>query len=388
MAIHFNTKQKKAAYLFALAILFRLLMYVASYICIGLSKSQEVTYTLNDFLDSWTRWDAVHYLNIAADGYAGTVENGQHLVLVFYPLYSLLVGFFKGFMDLRIAGLMTSTLMYSIGCIYLYFLVEMDFSETVAKYAVILISVFPYSFFYGGIMTESLFFALSAAMLYYIRSHKWLTAAIVGIFVTMSRTPGILLIIPAFFEVLREYQVWNSLRKKEFMKILKAVGVMCIMALMFLGTAMYLYINWKVEGNPFQFMIYQRDHWYQTLVPPTTTLRTLWSYGTNPGTQTVIRVGLWYPEILFFIVSIGIIAAGIKKVSSMYISYGIAYVWLTYSASWLMSGGRYLSVCIPLFVILAVRLEKRKNLRTIVLATMAVFMGIYMMGFFLGKSVL
>ncbi|MEI3212397.1 MAG: hypothetical protein V8S42_08870 [Lachnospiraceae bacterium] len=44
-----------------------------------------------DFLDTWTRWDSAHYINISEDTYAGAIENGQHIFLVFYPLYPWLI---------------------------------------------------------------------------------------------------------------------------------------------------------------------------------------------------------------------------------------------------------------------------------------------------------
>ena len=385
--MHLNTKIKKILYLFFMAIGFRGLMYIAAFVIVGLSKGESIQYTVTDFLNSWARWDAVHYLNIATNGYENTSENGQHFVLVFYPMYSYLMSAMKIFIDVRIAGLFISTVMYGVGCVYLYLLVERDFSESIGKYAVILISIFPFSFFFGGIMTEGLFFGLSAAMLYYIRGHKWLEASCIGIFATMTRIHGLLLIIPAFFEVMTTYQVLESFRIRDFKKILKAFGTMCIFCLMFLGTVFYLYINWKVEGNPLQFMIYQKEHWAQTMVFPTTTLQTIWSNGTNSQTPWVMKIGLWYPELLLFVFSVLILILGRKKVSSMYLSYGIAYMWLTYSASWLLSAGRYLSVCIPIFVVLAILLDKKPNLRNIVTVTMAVFMGIYMTGFFLGMPV-
>ena len=38
-------------------------------------------------LDLWKKWDAWHYVNLAELGYEGYVENGQHLFVVFFPLY-------------------------------------------------------------------------------------------------------------------------------------------------------------------------------------------------------------------------------------------------------------------------------------------------------------
>lgn len=37
----------------------------------------------SDFLEVWKRWDSQHYLNIAENGYAGAIENGEHIFWCF-----------------------------------------------------------------------------------------------------------------------------------------------------------------------------------------------------------------------------------------------------------------------------------------------------------------
>ena len=68
--MHLNTKIKKILYLFFMAIGFRGLMYIAAFVIVGLSKGESIQYTVTDFLNSWARWDAVHYLNIATNNIA------------------------------------------------------------------------------------------------------------------------------------------------------------------------------------------------------------------------------------------------------------------------------------------------------------------------------
>ena len=45
----------------------------------------------NSFCDAWQHYDVIHYLRLAELGYSGNVENGQHLTLVFFPLYPWLM---------------------------------------------------------------------------------------------------------------------------------------------------------------------------------------------------------------------------------------------------------------------------------------------------------
>lgn len=68
------------------AIGFRLAVYIFSVVVLALLENYENQITFSDFLAAWTRWDSQHYIDVAAYGYSGAVENGEHLFLVFYPL--------------------------------------------------------------------------------------------------------------------------------------------------------------------------------------------------------------------------------------------------------------------------------------------------------------
>ena len=231
--------KKKYIFIFLAAIGFRIVMYLIAALIIAF-QTENSTFTLETFLSNWYRWDARHYLSIATNGYHGAVnicdtcrnaalakgispdvmQNGQHLFLVFFPLYPFLLNFFNPiFTDVRITGLVLSTLAYAGGCVNMYRLVKLDYSEEVAANSVILLSLFPFSFFFGGIMTEGLFFFVSASMLYYIRKHHWTKAIIFGCLATMVRLQGVLLIIPAGLELLCIYKPWYMIQSNNFRKL-------------------------------------------------------------------------------------------------------------------------------------------------------------------------
>lgn len=395
-----SNKQKYLC-LFFIAIGFRIAMYLISALIMAFQIT-DGSLTLETFLANWCKWDANHYINIATNGYKGAVEvcdtcrdallakgvspdvmqNGQHLFLVFFPLYPYVLGFFHLiFSDIRIAGMIISTLAYAGGCVYMYRLVKLDYSEKVAVNSVILLSLFPFSFFFGGIMSEGLFFLVSAAMLYYIRSHKWWIAILFGILATMSRMQGALLVIPAGLELLFTYRPWDMVKNKDYSKLKEMIGRGLSLLLMFLGTGVYLFINWSVDGLPFSFMIYQHSHWNQGACLPTKTLSYLFgnSFSANYDLQT--RISLWIPQAVLAIVAVVILIYGIKKLRAFHMGYSIAYVLLTYSATWLLSAGRYLSCCIPLFIVLALATEKKKWLMTVFITIFSILQTIYLVGF-------
>lgn len=400
--------RKKYLSIFSIALIFRIAMYLIAALIMAF-KITDGTLTLAIFLNNWCRWDTNHYIKIATKGYSGAVEicdacqsaalakglsldtmqNGQHLFLVFFPLFPIALRIFHLiFSDIRMAGLVLSTLAYAVGCIYLYRLVLLDYSEKVAVGSVILLSLFPYSFFFGGIMTESLFFLISAAMLYYVRSHKWWKAIFFGCLATMCRMQGVLLAIPAGLELLCIYRPWDMVRTKNFGKLKEMITRGLSLCLMFAGTGVYLLINWFVEGYPFTFLIYQDSHWHNGACLPTKTLSYVFRYAFSTDYNLQTRLSLWIPQALLAIASVALLLYGIKKLRAFYMGYGIAYVLLTFSVKWLISAGRYLCCCIPLFIVLAIAAEKRKWVMPALVLLFTMLQTIYLTAYFNGMQIL
>src|SRR4051794_34903673 len=95
-----------------------------------------------DWLGIWSRWDAVHYLNIARDGYVASGE--QILTLAFYPLYSWLVRAAAWVLrDDAVAAIFVSGLA-SLGTgLLLQQLTRRDFGKQAGRLAVWFLFIFP-----------------------------------------------------------------------------------------------------------------------------------------------------------------------------------------------------------------------------------------------------
>ena len=275
-----------------------------------------------------------------------------------------------------------STIAYAGGCVNIYRLVKLDYSEKAAINSIILVSLFPFGFFFGGIMTEGLFLFLSASMLYYIRKHEWWKVILFGIFATMTRMQGALLIVPAVVELLMLYRPYEAIKTRNFSNIKDLVKKGCSLLLMFIGTGIYLFINWYVEGYPFTFMIYQKAHWHQGACLPTYTLSYIFKNAFSDTYSLQLRVSLWMPQALIFIFSVGILLYGIKKLRAYLMSYAIVYVLLTYSATWLLSAGRYMSCGIPIFIGLALLSEKKEWIKDVLIVVFAMLQIVYLFGYF------
>lgn len=146
-----SVTKKDIYYIFGVAIAFRIIVYLISTFIIRIFMDPNSVFDGGTFFAYWERWDAQHYIKLASQGYMNYTEGGQHLFLVFFPLYPFLVCIMNvviGSYDA--AAMIVSTLAYSAGCCFLYKMVAEDYNKSIAKKAVIYLSVFPFAFFFGG----------------------------------------------------------------------------------------------------------------------------------------------------------------------------------------------------------------------------------------------
>ena len=128
-----------------------------------------------------------------------------------------------------------------------------------------------------------------------------------------------------------------------------------------LGFAAYCYINWRVSGNPFQFLIYQREHWNQRTGLFFSTaayqtdyfLRSLTSGGWHDA------LGLWLPNLIACFAALGLLAAAAPKLRASQTAWFLAYYIVAVGATWLLSAPRYLLVLLPVPLALAQCAQKR-----------------------------
>ena len=311
-------------------------------------------------------WDNYH--RMAEYGYSFQ-ENGRNIFLVFFPLYIYLIRILNAIVEnYLLSAYIISFASYILGIYYLYRLVRLEFSQSVAMWTVVFISVAPTAFYFGTPMTESLMLLTSAATLYYIRLHNWKRAGIAGAFAMATRMVGAMLVVVAFVEFFMHYKVFALVKQEDLDKLKElATKKAPWILLIFTGGLVYLFINWLVSGDPFRFTYYQRVHWHNTaqyfgqvILNQFRNIASGW-YNRDKVNWTFI------PNIIGFAFGVITLAyACVKKHSTVYIIYALGYIAVSYAVSWLLSGARYIVVCIPLFIFLACMLEKRPVLRWVV----------------------
>lgn len=383
----FSPAKKAYLEIFGSAFVLRIVMVLLAAVAICLFMNQEVL-TFEDFLDKFVIWDANSYVNIAKGGYTEYLENGEPITLVFFPFYSVLIKAIAVIVqDVRLAGLVTSALCFSAGCCFLYAYTAKNYGKEIAKKAVYYVSISPFGFFFGTLMSESTFFMMICLCLYLINEKKWWMFSVAGILCALTRMQGILIIIPACIHWFEEYKPIYNIRKKDWKTFWEDIYRRLIwIPLPVLGTLIYLLINKRVAGDAFAFLDYQRRYWshgYQYIGEAIG----LDVENALTGGLTMQRVGLWIPQLFFFLLALGLCIYGIRRHENKLIAYLLAYTVVSYSLDWLISGSRYMLTAVPMWIFLGELGSRYKRLDRVITVLSPILMGIYFVGYLFMKQI-
>ena len=149
----------------------------------------------------------------------------------------------------------------------------------------------------------------------------------------------LLLLVPLLWEL-----VHDAVQRRR-VSIRQAAGLLLVT----LGFAAYCYINWRVAGNPFQFLIYQREHWNQrtglffstAAYQPDYLLRCLRSGNWHDA------LGLWLPNLIACFSALILLAKTAPRLRASQTAWFLAYYIIAVGATWLLSAPRYLLVLLP-----------------------------------------
>ena len=287
--------------------------------------------------------DAPRYLDIAANGYVTEGEN--QINLVFYPLYPLLVRGLSILTDsLPIAGIVVSQTCYAVSSILLYELILLDADARCAWDGALLMALYPFSTFVMGVFSEGLFLMLTVGALYALRRDRMAAAGIIGFFAALCRTQGMLLFFPAVYQFVRVCFLGPDKRRANISD--------CCLLLIPLGFFAYLCVNYRLHGDWFKFLQYEAAApWYQS---------TQW-IGRNIAQhyRMAVEYGglgyiIYYVQIALYFSVLGVLIFGARrKENMMYLLYGAVYLGFSYLSGWMISGGRYMLGCVPVFIILS-----------------------------------
>src|SRR3989344_6062439 len=146
-------------------------------------------------------------------------ERKLRLEYAFFPIYTMIIYFFshlfssnllESIVNSVLVGIYISNIAFIFALILLFELIKIDFSRKISFLTLVVLLIFPTSFYFGSLYNESLFLLLSVLSFYFARKGKWRFASLFGLLSSATRVFGILL-LPAL--LIEAYQQRISIKK-------------------------------------------------------------------------------------------------------------------------------------------------------------------------------
>lgn len=302
--------------------------------------------TLNIW-ELWNVWDAPHYLSIATLGYQ-TVGDAANF-LAFLPALPLLIFIFKIIFQINylISGYIVSFIITILLAVTFFKLIAIDYAKKTAILAVLMLFIFPTSFFLHIPYSESLFMLLAVASFYFVRKrHYWISFLCVGL-ATATRITGLALIPAIFLEITVVSR--NNLNNKNILN--QSVFLISGLTLSISGFLIYLFINYFLWGDFLYFTFIQKQNWHETFSPFGQGL--VYAYQSLFWGVGIEKIMLGYAQIAAFIFGL---LTSVYVLFKVRISYGIFMLidlFFSYSMSFWMSMPRHILTLFPMYILLA-----------------------------------
>jgi len=339
-------------------------------------------YLLNNF-------DSNFYLQIAIGGYDKELykeENKEMRNWAFYPLYPSIVSLISGILGIISEvgifklGLVLSNVFFLLFLLVLYHLVKLlGYTYEDWIYLIIVICVFPTSYFLNIFYTESMFMFLSTISLLFSFKKRYLLSSVFIFLSSLTRNVGVLLFVPLALNLLNDSEI------KPFKKLTNLLIYGFISGLGILGFFTYIY---SITGNFFSSLKIQsawgRGSITFSVLPFKSLFIALQEFLSGSASGDLILL------INFVITLLGILALVyfyflskenvIKKILSIYSLFYISFITSTTSSS---SVARYLLVLLPILLIPIEIKEKNKMLFTIIISFFSFLHAIFLALFIL-----
>jgi hypothetical protein len=334
------------------------------------------------FLQSWWRWDAVHYVEIAYYGYHYDKSN-----TAFFPLFPLLMRGLGTLLGGSIAADYTAGLILANICFYgalvlFYQLLYEDFGHNIARNALFYLAFAPYAIFFFTAYAEPLFLLLSLAVFFFLRRGKpldWWLAGLCGCLAALTRPTGIALLVPFLVLISQRFGIRTILAPENWREKLNAIlSIVPIPT----GLLIYMFYLWKSFGNPRLFSTEQTLVWSRHTTYP-------W-IGILYAIKALFISGFFFQwnlsDLLFTLIPLGSLIIGWKRLPLHYSLFSLLMMLSVlchpvlaqnpdYTYTPLMAGPRYMLVAFPIFILFALW-SKRPSLAQILTITSLIFFAV------------
>jgi Gpi18-like mannosyltransferase len=324
----------------------RILVILASFLFLKIFKDPG---SFTSFLTTFANhWDGHHYLFIAQNGYVSL--GVERYFIVFPPFYPFLIRAFDVFFrNPALTAVIISNIFFVLGCLLLFNLLRLDYSENFSLMVVFLLAVFPSSYFFSTAYAESLYLFLFCVTFLLARQGRFLGASCLASLAVLTKPFGII-IWPA---ILIE---WFKSAKRSW----SALTV--ILAFMIFSAGIYLYFNYMLFGDIFAFQKFLETNWYKSFSWPWISVIESWKRGSLTPEWSIYKIYVGMAEAITATAAWVVAFVGLSKWAKLRLSYAL-YMFLGVlfftSTTFILSSPRYLLSLPPFFIILTQLLNRR-----------------------------
>lgn len=313
---------------------------------------------------AWERFDALWFLRIAESGYR--LDDGSAAFFPLYPLAIRGVAFVLGGAPFAAATLVSNA-SFAGALVVTYLLTSSELSEETARTTVLLLVLFPTSYFFLMPYSEALFLLLAVTAFWGARRGRWGVAGAAGFLTALTRSVGIVLAPALLIEALHRRAEGHG----------RALPGMIAAAATALGPLAYL-AWWAIRDGDWLAPASSQANWERTFSWPWATLWDAASMAVRYAGN--VNGGYW---LIDWLIVAPMLAASVYAAIRLRPSYAV-YLWggllipltLAFAPRPLMSMPRFLLPLFPAFWGLALGLERLHIPRVAILAAGAVGLGV------------
>jgi hypothetical protein len=317
------------------------------------------------FQDFWDRKDADWYLSIAEQGYNYSPTAASRAN--FFPLYPALVSVIGAVAralhspePYTVAGMAISWVTFAIAIVVFYQLAlyKLNFNRQAAWGAILLLSVYPFSYYDGAVFTESVYLMLIAVAFLAVERRNWLLAAATAGVASAARPPGLIL---GACVALAYALMWLHHVRREGHWLRWDTLTLALVPIGYLSYALYCWITF---GDPLAYQKTSAAGWRAGI--QLDSLHVAWRLLRNPNTWAIVlhpKGGLNHAYLLLIIEMTYVLLTALWLIATPFVwrllgaPYGI-FLFVSILAPLIdfpgiSSLGRYVGVVFPTFFLMS-----------------------------------
>ncbi len=319
-------------------------------------------YNSHSFFERLANFDGVHYLGLATSGYLHT-----ELVQAFFPFYPFLMRSIDFFVNnYLLSGLLISHFFALLSFFAFYYLVKLDYGIKIAHWSLVFFAFFVSGFYLRSLYNESLFLVFIFTSLIAAKKKLYLVAGLLGALASATRVVGIF--------------IWPSLLLMVFIQDRRQWLAYLAVSISSLGLAAYMLYLQIYFADPLYFFHMQEYFGASRQTKLVTYPQVIWRYLKILWTVRPID-WKYYAYVQEFVLSLlallGLVMASWQnfknkiKINWAYLIFAWGSYLLPTLTGNFSSMPRYLLVCFPIFIYIAILLNKKSNSKKIFYLTIS-----------------